>query len=91
MTDERTFAYGRVMKTLADVGPSKLLPSEQGRLRDAADVLVFASSVDETREALRDTALLGEALVSSGRWLEESVNRLLADLVDCGPKQAVTA
>ncbi len=42
MTNERTQAYGRVVQTLAELGPTKLLPGEQARIRDAADTLIFA-------------------------------------------------
>src|SRR5436189_6567 len=42
MTAERTQAYGRVMKTLQDVGPAKLQPSEQARVRRALPVLLAA-------------------------------------------------
>jgi hypothetical protein len=87
MTNERTQAYGRVVKTLDELGPSKLQAREQARIRDAADTLIFASDVEETREALRDIGKLAEALVNSGRWLEESVDRLLEDLLGCGPSQ----
>jgi hypothetical protein len=87
MTNERTQAYGRVVKTLDELGPSKLQTREQARIRDAADTLIFASDVEETREALRDIGKLAEALVNSGRWLEESVDRLLEDLLGCGPSQ----
>jgi hypothetical protein len=88
MTNERTRAYGRVVKTLAEMGPSKLQPAEQARIRAAADTLIFASVVEETRESLRDVGRLAEALVSSGRWLEESVHRLIEDLLACGPSVA---
>jgi hypothetical protein len=37
MTSERTQAYGRVVKTLDDLGPTKLQPAEQERIRDAAE------------------------------------------------------
>ena len=87
MTNNRTQAYGRVVKTLDELGPSKLLPAEQARIRDAADTLIFASDVEETRDALRDMGRLAEALVSSGRWLEETVDRLVEDLLACGPTQ----
>jgi hypothetical protein len=87
MTNNRTQAYGRVVKTLDELGPSKLLAAEQARIRDAADILIFASDVDETREALRDIGRLAEALVASGRWLEETVDRLIEDLLGCGPTQ----
>jgi hypothetical protein len=87
MTNDRTQAYGRVVQTLDELGPSKLLPAEQARIRDAADTLIFAADVDETREALRDIGRLAEALVASGRWLEETVDRLIEDLLGCGPAQ----
>ncbi len=87
MTNERTQAYGRVVKTLDELGPSKLLPAEQARIREAADCLLFASEVDETRDSLRDIGKLAEMLVASGRWLEETVDRLIEDLLGCGPTQ----
>ena len=87
MTNNRTQAYGRVVKTLDELGPSKLLASEQARIREAADTLIFASNLDETRDSLRDIGMLAEVLVASGRWLEESVDRLLEDLLGCGPTQ----
>ena len=87
MTNNRTQAYGRVVKTLDELGPSKLLPAEQARIRDAADTLIFASDVEETRDALRDMGRLAEVLVASGRWLEQTVDRLVEDLLACGPTQ----
>jgi hypothetical protein len=87
MTNNRTQAYGRVVKTLDELGPSKLLASEQARIRAAADTLIFASDVEETRDSLRDIGKLAEVLVASGRWLEESVDRLIEDLLGCGPTQ----
>ena len=32
MTNERTQAYGRVVQTLDELGPTKLLPAEQARI-----------------------------------------------------------
>jgi hypothetical protein len=87
MTNNRTQAYGRVVKTLDELGPSKLLASEQARIRAAADTLIFASDVEETRDSLRDIGKLAEVLVASGRGLEESVDRLIEDLLGCGPTQ----
>ena len=74
MTNERTQAYGRVVQTLDELGPTKLLPAEQARIRDAADILIFASDLDEARDALRDMGELAEHLLASGRWLEERVD-----------------
>ena len=34
MTSERTQAYGRIVKTLEDLGPAKLLAAEQERIRE---------------------------------------------------------
>jgi hypothetical protein len=85
MTSERTQAYGRVVKTLEDVGPAKLLADEQERIREAADTLIFAPGADEARAALEDVEALAEHLVGSGRWTAERAQQLLDDLVACGP------
>jgi len=89
MTSDRTAAYGRVVETLAELGATKLLPAEQSRIRDAADTLVFAADLAEARESLLDMSRLAEHLVASGRWLEERVDRLVADILSCGPEPAV--
>ena len=91
MTNERTEAYGRVVQTLAELGPTKLLPREQARIRDAADTLIFAVDVEETREALRDIGALAEHLLASGRWLEERLDALVVNLLACGPSSVQVA
>jgi hypothetical protein len=91
MTNERTQAYGRVVQTLDELGPTKLLAAEQARIRDAADTLIFAADLDAAREALRDMGALAEHLLASGRWLEERVDNLVADLLGCGPETAQVA
>ena len=85
MTNERTLAYGRVVQTLTELGPTKLLPGEQARIRDAADTLIFAADLDEARASLVDVSALAEHLLNSGRWLEERVDKLVADVLACGP------
>lgn len=85
MTSERTQAYGRVIKTLEDLGPSKLQPLEQERIREAADNLIFAADLDEARVSLIDVDELTEHLVASGRWTSERAEQLAADLIACGP------
>ena len=85
MNTDRTQAYGRVVKTLEDLGPAKLQPAELGRVRDAADTLIFASGVEETREAMADVDVLVEHLVASDRWSEERARQLVDDLLACGP------
>ena len=85
MTSDRTQAYGRVVKTLEDIGPAKLQPSEQDRIRDAADNLIFAANLDEARATLEDVEALFEHLVTSGRWTTERAEQLAADLLACGP------
>jgi hypothetical protein len=91
MTSERTQAYGRVVQTLDELGATKLLPAEQARIRDAADTLIFATDVDETREALRDIGALAEHLLASGRWLEERLDALVMNLLACGPSSVQVA
>ena len=85
MTNERTQAYGRVVQTLDEIGATKLLPAEQARIRDAADTLIFASDLDEARDALRDMGVLAEHLLASGRWLEERIDLLVANLLGLRP------
>jgi hypothetical protein len=89
MNTERTQAYGRVVKTLEDLGPTKLQPAEQDRVREAADTLIFASGLDEAREAMADIDVLAEHLVASDRWSEERAKQLVDDLLACGPVTAV--
>ena len=89
MNSERTQAYGRVVKTLEDLGPTKLQPAEQDRVREAADTLIFASDLEEAREAVADVDVLAEHLVASDRWSEERARQLVDDLLACGPVTAV--
>ncbi len=91
MTNERTQAYGRVVQTLSELGPTKLLPAEQARIRDAADTLIFAVTLDEARASLEDVDALAEHLVGSGRWSDERAERLVEDLLACGPSSVPAA
>jgi hypothetical protein len=85
MNSERTQAYGRVVKTLEDLGPTKLQPAERDRVREAADTMIFATGLEETRDAMVDVDALAEHLVASDRWSEERARRLVDDLLACGP------
>jgi hypothetical protein len=88
MSPERSNAYRRVMKTLEDVGPSKLLEHEQQRIRYAADNLIFSTDLTtdvEAQDGLIDVEYLCQALVESGRWEQVSASRLAEDVFECGP------
>jgi polyhydroxyalkanoate synthesis regulator phasin len=89
MNTERTQAYGRVVKTLEELGPAKLQPAEQERVREAADTLIFAADLDEARTVMDDVDTLAEHLVASDRWSEERARQLVDDLLACGPVTAV--
>ena len=89
MNNERTQAYGRVVKTLDELGPTKLQPAEQARVREAADTLIFAADLDDARAAMADVDSLAEHLVASDRWSEERARQLVDDLLACGPVTAV--
>ncbi len=89
MNPERAHAYSRVIHTLAELGPIKLQPIEQERIRYTADSLIFCADliVDDTaRDSLEDTELLCEVLVQSGRWERVTADRLIGDLRACGPE-----
>ena len=88
MSPERTLAYRRVMKTLKELGPSKLLDPEQDRVRHAADNLIFSVNLAQdvaAREAVGDVERLCHALTESGRWERVTADRLVNDIIACGP------
>lgn len=88
MNPQRTESYLRVVKTLDELGPSKLQAEEQDRIREAADTLIFCGELadDElAQQALRDIDGLCVALVASGRWTASTATALLGDIAGCGP------
>ncbi|HEX8854909.1 MAG TPA: hypothetical protein VF752_04850 [Thermoleophilaceae bacterium] len=85
MTCERAQAYGRVMKMIENLGPSKLQPSELDSIRETADQLLFTEDIDTAESALTDAIELAVRLTDSGRWIDETANQLVAELAACGP------
>ena len=87
MNSERAQAYGRVVKTLDDMAAAKLQTSEEQRIRDAADTLLFCESPDApgAREAMEDVGALTGHLISTQRWTEERARALADDVAACGP------
>jgi hypothetical protein len=88
MTPERAHAYRRVIRTLNELGPSKLQGAEQDLIRSAADSLIFCHDLlaDEAAcEALAEVERLCHALVDSGRWANSSAMSLAEDVAQCGP------
>jgi hypothetical protein len=94
MSPERTQAYQRVMRTLSELGPSKLQGAEQDRIRSAADNLIFSPDLagdGAARDAMRDIDELCAALVDSGRWEAVTAARLERDVHACGPDEPLVA
>ena len=86
MTPDRARAYGRVVETVDELGPSKLLLAERDRIRAAADLLVFARDMirdPEARDALLDADALCRHLVDSGRWESTTADQLADHLFAC--------
>jgi hypothetical protein len=79
------------MKTLADLGPTKLQPEEQAQVREAADALFFCERVEDQDAiaALQGTLELVDRLVASERWTDERAAQLVRDLEACGPAALV--
>jgi hypothetical protein len=89
MTPERSHAYRRVIQTLNELGPSKLVSGEQDRIRHAVDNLIFSRDLLDdapAREALKDVERLCSALVESGRLEQAAAMRLARDISQCGPQ-----
>jgi hypothetical protein len=91
MTSERSNAYGRVTHALRDVGPTKLLPAERDTVREAADTLLFAETVDApgAEEAVAAIRSLVDHLETTERWTPERAQRLADDVLACGPVMPV--
>ena len=88
MTPDRAHAYRRVIQTLKELGPSKLVSGEQDRVRHAVDSLIFTRDLVEdaaARDALKDMERLCRVLVESGRWEQTGATRLASDISQCGP------
>ena len=89
MTPDRSSAYGRVIKTLDDMGPSKLLDLERMRIWNAADTLLFAAAGDEPAlDAIADVEHLARHLIDTGRWSPDRASALADDVTACGPALA---
>ena len=88
MTADRSRAYGRVMKTLSDIGPAKLQARERELVREAADALLFSDDFERdahARMAFDALQEMIETLIESDRWMAQTADRLLRDVEDCGP------
>jgi hypothetical protein len=86
MDNDRSAAYGRVVKTLADLGPAKLQTSEQQIIRTAADALFFEGDAYDELAAVED---LAQQLVDAGRLSAERARELVDDVAACGPSAGV--
>jgi hypothetical protein len=87
MTPERAHAYERVIQTLKEMSPSKLLGDEE-RIRYAADNLIFSRDLAEharAQAAMAGIERLCRALVHSARWEQAAAMRLANDISQCGP------
>ena len=93
-TSERSQAYGRVVRTLREVGGSELLPAEQDLIREAADALLFCDdpTADESAgEAVSTIETVAAHLVESERWSAERASQLVDDVLACGHLEVVRA
>jgi hypothetical protein len=90
MTSMRTVAYRRVMRTLRGLDAPALFPTEQDRVREAADALLFARDLDDgdMRSALAEVAVLADELIDAERWMPRRARQLLDDIWACGPYPA---
>jgi hypothetical protein len=88
MTGDRAHAYARVTRTLRELGPAKLLPTEQDLIRQAVDALIFSTDLHgdpSARAACSDIHALRDHLVASGRWSASRADELVDDVWSAGP------
>jgi hypothetical protein len=89
MTSNRSDAYGRVMRSLDDLGASKFHDHEQAVIREAADTMFFCERLETDDAALDAMAAvrdLADVLVAGDRLMPETVARLVDDVEGCGPE-----
>ena len=86
MDNARTQAYGRVVKTLDELGNIKLTTDESQIIRTAADALFCDGDGYDELAAVED---LIQQLVDADRWTAESGHRLVDDVAACGPSAGV--
>ncbi|MDQ3848989.1 MAG: hypothetical protein M3296_00015 [Actinomycetota bacterium] len=86
MNNDRSEAYGRVVRGLADLGPAKLQPAELAVVRTAADALLFEGDAYDELAAVED---LMQVLVDADRLSAERARRLVDDVAACGPPLGV--
>jgi hypothetical protein len=91
MTNDRAKAYRRVVRTVREVGPAKLWPSEQACIREAADTLLFSRDLEgaDARTAFAAATTLTDGLIDGGRWTSSRARALLDDIWACGPGAAM--
>ena len=87
MTSDRAKAYRRVVRTVREMGPAKLWPSEQACIREAADTLLFCRVLEgaDARTAFAAATTLTDRLIDAGRWTSSRARALLDDIWACGP------
>src|SRR2546421_13023815 len=89
MTSNRSDAYGRVMRTLGDLGASKFHDHEQALIREAADTMFFCERLETDDAALDAMAAVYELtdwLVAADRVTPVTPARIVADIEACGPR-----
>ena len=86
MDNARSQAYGRVVKTLEQLGNVKLTAGEAQIIRTAADALFFEGDGYDELAAVED---LAQHLVESDRWLPERARKLVDDVAACGTSAGV--
>ena len=86
MDNARSQAYGRVVKTLDELGNIKLTADEAQTIRNAADALFFEGDGYDELAAVED---LVQQLVDADRWTAERGHRLVDDVAACGPSAGV--
>jgi hypothetical protein len=92
MTSNRSDAYGRVMRTLEDLGASKFHAGEQAVIREAADTMFFCERLetdDTALDAMAAARELAQTLVTGDRLMPETAAKLVTDLEGCGPEPVI--
>lgn len=88
MTHSRYRAYRRISRELDLLSCEALADPERELLRDAAEGLLLARTLEEVEELRARVALALSLLVGLGRWSDAAADEIWGRILACGPGDA---
>jgi hypothetical protein len=91
MTAERSIAYQAAVKTIGDLRAAKFTPAEADTLTVAADDLLFGALPADQDPSYADACALLDRLQDAGRLIDETAEKIKAQLAAIAAPALVAA